>query len=357
MVQSAVCGAGVFIISPVMDTKDRSANHRSGMRLPAGLWTACLLLAACIGGCTQERPDGDNGLVPATPVAVVATPTPYEAVPTYTPTPLIQIDIRLPPGTPTPTPTPQQHRIEAGDTLIGIAARYGVTVEDLQELNGIDNPRGLQIGQELEIPALHIPEEDANPVRARHELRRVAVAVDGLDTAWVMGEVVNLDSVPVEQIRVAARLQTADGTEMVRRTALTVRHVTPPGEAAPFMFRLGEVSQMAHGWTLAVASIKPAYIGGYATELSVGNLRFEPQPSGTVLVSGLVANHESVTVADPEVVVTALDAQRRVTAVRAMLPDERILVPGTEVSFSGLLIPLGEPVTDVTAFAQGFKVE
>ena len=340
-----------------MDCKDRAADHRGGRRFPASLWTACLLLAACIGGCTQDRPDEDNGLVPATPVAVAATPTPYEVVPTYTPTPIIHIDVRLPPGTPTPTPMPQQHRVEAGDTLIGIAARYGVAVEDLQELNGIGDPRGLQIGQELEIPALHVPEEDTNPVRARHELRRVAVAVDGLGTAWVMGEVVNLDTVPVEQIRVAARLQTADGTEMVRRTALAVRHITPPGKAAPFMFRLGEVSQTAHGWTLAVASIKPAHIGGYATELSVGNLRFEPQPSGTVLVSGLVTNHELVAVAEPEVVVTALDAQRRVTAVRVMLPDERTLVPGGEVAFEGVLIPLGEPVTDVTAFAQGFKDE
>ncbi len=338
-----------------MDTKDRAADHRGGMRFPASLWIACLLLAACIGGCTQERPDGDNGLVPATPVAVAATSTPYEAVPTYTPTPIIHIDVRLPPGTPTPVPTPQQYRVEAGDTLIGIAARYGVTVADLQELNGIGDPRGLQIGQRLEIPVRRILEEDANPVRARHELRRVAVAVDGLDTAWVMGEVANLDTVPVEQIRVAARLQTADGTEMVRRTALAVRHITPPGEAAPFMFRLGDVSQTAHGWTLAVASIKPAHIGGYATELWVGNLRFKPQPSGMVLVSGLVTNHESVAVADPEVVVTAWDAQRRVTAVRVMLPDERTLAPGSEASFNGLLIPLGEPVANVTAFAQGFK--
>ncbi len=340
-----------------MDTKNRSADYRGGMRFPASRWIACLLLAACIGGCTQERPDEDNGSVPATPVVVAATPTPYEAVPTYTPTPIIHIDVRLPPGTPTPTPMPQQHQVEAGDTLIGIAARYGVTVEDLQELNGIGDPRGLQIGQRLEIPVRRIPEEDANPVRAQHELRRVAVAVDGLDTAWVMGEVANLDTVPVEQIRVAARLQTPDGTEMVRRTALAVRHITPPGKAAPFMFRLGEVSQMAHGWTLAVASIKPAHIGGYATELSVGNLRFEPQPSGTVLVSGLVVNLGAVVVADPEVVVTAFDAQRRVTAVRAMLSDERTLVPGGEVAFEGVLVPLGEPVADVTAFAQGFKDE
>lgn len=340
-----------------MDCKDRAGGRRGGRRFPAGPWAACFLLAACIGGCAPERSDGVADVVPATPTVVAATPTPYAAVPTYTPTPIIRIDIWLPPGTPTPTPTPQRHVVEGGDTLIGIAARYGVAVADLQELNGIGDPRGLQIGQRLEIPGRVVSEEDANPVRARHELRRVAVAVDGLDIAWVMGEVVNLDTMPVEQVRVAARLQAADGTELTRRTALAVRHITPPGEAAPFMFRLGEVSQAAHGWTLAVASIKPAYIGGFATALSVGELRFEQQPSGTVLVSGLVANHEAVAVADPEVVVTALDDQRRVTAVRAMLPDMRTLAPGSEVAFDGVLIPLGEPVADVTAFAQGFRDE
>ena len=310
-----------------------------------------------MGGCAPEQSDGDADVVPAPPTVVAATPTPYEAVPTYTPTPIIRIDIRLPPGTPTPTPVPQRHVVAAGDTLIGIATRYGVAVADLQELNGIGDPRGLQIGQRLEIPVPSVPEEDANPVRARHELRRVAVAVDGLDIAWVMGEVVNQEVVPVEQIRVAARLQAADGTELTRRTALAVRHITPPGEAAPFMFRLGEVSQAIHGWTLAVVSVKPAYIGGYATALSVGGLRFEQQPSGTVLVSGLVANHEAVAVTDSEVVVTAFDDQRRVTAVRAMLPEERVLAPDGEVAFEGVLIPLGEPVAAVTAFAQGFRSE
>ena len=340
-----------------MNSKDKVGGRRGERRFLAGRWAACCLLAACMGGCAPERSDGVVDAVPAIPTVVAATPTPYAAVPTYTPTPIIRIDVRLPPGTPTPTPTPQRHVVEAGDTLIGIAARYGVAVADLQELNGVVDPRSLQIGQRLEIPVRSIPEEDANPVRARHELRRVAVAVDGLGIAWVMGEVVNLEAVPVEQIRVAARLQAADDTELTRRTALAVRHITPPGEAAPFMFRLGKVSQTIHGWTLAVASIKPAHIGGYATALSVGELRFEQQPSGTVLVSGLVANHETVAVADPEVVVTALDDQRRVTAVRAMLPGERVLAPDDEVAFDGVLIPLGEPVADVTAFAQGFRSE
>ena len=357
LVQSDIYGAGVFIISWDMDSKDRAGGRRNRTPIPPGLWTVCLLVAAGIGGCSLERSRELNELATATPATAVSTPTPFEVVPTYTATPIIRIDVQLPPGTVTPTPTPQRHRVQAGDTLIDIAARYDVSVEDLQSLNGIGDPRGLQIGQSLEIPLRRPPQEDVSPVQARHGLRRVAVAVDGLDTAWVMGEVVNQDVVPVEQIRVAARLQGADGTELARRTALAARHITPPGATAPFMFRLGSVAQAAHGWTVAVASIKPAHIGAYAYQMSVSNLNFVPQPSGTVLVSGLVASHETVVVADPEVVVTAFDAQHRVTAVRVVQPQSQSLPPGAVASFEGIVIPLGEPVADVTAFAQGFKEE
>ena len=42
--------------------------------------------------------------------------------------------------------------VKAGDTLSAIAKAYGVTVEALQEVNTISDPRRLQIGQELVIP-------------------------------------------------------------------------------------------------------------------------------------------------------------------------------------------------------------
>jgi len=50
------------------------------------------------------------------------------------------------------TPTPVVYVVQEGDTLGAIAIRFGVTVEDLQAANGIDDPTKLQIGQELLIP-------------------------------------------------------------------------------------------------------------------------------------------------------------------------------------------------------------
>jgi len=45
------------------------------------------------------------------------------------------------------------YRVKAGDTLSKIAATNGVSVDDLEEANGLKNVAALRVGQELKIPA------------------------------------------------------------------------------------------------------------------------------------------------------------------------------------------------------------
>lgn len=45
------------------------------------------------------------------------------------------------------------HVVQPGESLLGIAVRYGVTVEEILAVNQIDNPDALAIGQQLIIPA------------------------------------------------------------------------------------------------------------------------------------------------------------------------------------------------------------
>ncbi len=67
---------------------------------------------------------------------------------------------RSPQPTPIPTPTPaaaigvcgETYTVEAGDSPFGIAEKCGVDVDDLQELNDIDDPKNLKVGQELKMP-------------------------------------------------------------------------------------------------------------------------------------------------------------------------------------------------------------
>jgi lipoprotein NlpD len=52
-----------------------------------------------------------------------------------------------------------RHRVAPGETVFRIARKYGITVEELSAANGIQDPRGLSVGQELLIPTL-APEEE-----------------------------------------------------------------------------------------------------------------------------------------------------------------------------------------------------
>ena len=59
------------------------------------------------------------------------------------------------PTGPSPTPAeanPATYKVKRGDTLSGIAARFGTTVKVLVELNDIKDPSKLRVGQVLKLP-------------------------------------------------------------------------------------------------------------------------------------------------------------------------------------------------------------
>ena len=96
-----------------------------------------VLGTACGGGggtTSEDRPIGvdSDELVTAT----VAIPEPT-----------------LPP-TPTPTSTPEAfiYVVREGDTLGSIADEFGITWQEIDAVNELENPNVLNIGQEIEIP-------------------------------------------------------------------------------------------------------------------------------------------------------------------------------------------------------------
>lgn len=131
--------------------------------VPSGGLFRGSLLALLIGSALALwlliRPPGLPGgsdsvirpLPTATPTPTTSpSPTPIAtSTSTATPTPTV-----TPSPTPTPAPTFQTYVVQEGDTLFGIADQFGVTVEDIAALNGINDPEThlLQPGDELKIP-------------------------------------------------------------------------------------------------------------------------------------------------------------------------------------------------------------
>jgi LysM repeat protein len=68
--------------------------------------------------------------------------------PAESPTPT---ETLIPTASFTPTPTQTIYTVQNGDTLGGIALRFGVTVEAIQTLNDLDSTL-IYVGQVLQIP-------------------------------------------------------------------------------------------------------------------------------------------------------------------------------------------------------------
>lgn len=92
------------------------------------------------------------------PAPTAGTPLPGQ--PTYTPIDQVHVDITYVPsptaGPPTPTRgpvgEPTEYKIKAGDTLSGIAAQFGITVEDIVKYNNISDPNAVYEGETILIP-------------------------------------------------------------------------------------------------------------------------------------------------------------------------------------------------------------
>lgn len=112
--------------------------------------------------------------------APLPTPIPtYTRAPTRTPLPPMATATATGTITPTPPPAVVEYTVVAGDTLYGIAGRFGTSIEAIAAASGLSSPEALlSIGQELIIPL----SPDAVPV---HPTATEALAFVGIVTHTV----------------------------------------------------------------------------------------------------------------------------------------------------------------------------
>ncbi len=130
--------------------------------------------------------DGAAVLQPLPPRVSVQVPTPAPELPQQPTVPIVVLPPTPTPSpaatpTPTPTPAPLVHQVRPGDTLSGIAQRYGVSMDAIAAINEIADRDNLLVSQELRLPADALrpaagAEPDVYTVQPGDTLSTIAVA-------------------------------------------------------------------------------------------------------------------------------------------------------------------------------------
>jgi LysM repeat protein len=116
-----------------------------------------VIALAVVWAFEARRPDPEELAAINTP-----RPDPVLALPAPQPTPTLDLAATTPaPAVATETPTPESaappaeevvYVVQPGDTMLVIATRYGVTVEDILAANNLNDPNFVFAGQRLVIP-------------------------------------------------------------------------------------------------------------------------------------------------------------------------------------------------------------
>lgn len=250
---------------------------------------------------------------------------------------------------PLPSPTPFTYTVQAGDTMGGIALKFGVSMEDLQAANPQVSPNTMSIGQVLKIPSDPAnPSGEPTPTPVPFDIEQIH-CYPGMDQGmWCLVLARNPGSDFIENISAQVTLVDAAGTWLASQPALLPLNILPPDSALPLSVYFPPV---------VPSGAKPQVQVLTAIRLLSGDPRYLPASAGDVLVqvnwNGLSARlsgvvrlpSESKAAASVWVAATAYDEPGQVVGVRRW--EGGGLQPGESLPFSMLVSSLAGPIERV----------
>jgi len=196
---------------------------------------ACLLSAAvffmssCSAGQTDEPPRATATFDPTG----LLTPYFTQTTKPTSPTPTLSVQL---PVTPAPTATPFLHTLTDEDTLLGLAFRYGVSLEELEAANPGVDAHYLTVGKQIVIPISGSITETlpaATPVPVQIKQTRCYPAGDG--GAWCVVAIYNDTQDSLENLSAGIGVYTPQGEIIASRTAYAPLNILRPGSLMPLM--------------------------------------------------------------------------------------------------------------------------
>jgi hypothetical protein len=302
---------------------------------------ACLILVILLAAC-------------APPSAGQATSSPVDILPyaTRTPSPAPE----QPEGliifleTPLPSPTPSVYEVQSGDTLSGIAHKFGVSLDELMALNPDVSPNSMPIGTELKVPAPSARTSAAStPTPAPASVKQIICHPTADSGVWCFALVANELAAPLENLSAQVTLLGADGETLATALALSPLDILPPGASLPLAVffppplpaDIRPQAQLLTGILLSAddARYLPAVVQNTLVQVDASGR--SAQVSGTVRLPAESQPARLVWVA-----ATAYDRAGQVIGVRRWESTDN-LAPGGELPFDFLVASAGGQIERV----------
>ncbi|MCS7054792.1 MAG: LysM peptidoglycan-binding domain-containing protein [Thermoflexales bacterium] len=314
---------------------------------------AGLLASTIVAGCS-----GAVGSDASTPTPTVALPT---ARPTLTPRPTPTLAApELPrPNQPVATPTPIIYIVQAGDTLIPIANRFGVSVADLIAANGNLDATRLQIGQRLIIPqATRSASSDGSllpsPTPVPYEIRGLNSIRSPSGSLDVMGEVFNPGPTGMSNVKVLVTLQDEAGNALQSASASIPLGVVPAGQVSPFRVLFTDPPQGFAKFSVTPLRAEAADPRTIIVPLTIRSVTGRPE-GPQFRATGEIVNATTDTANRVRLMVTIYDPERRVVGYRYFTLSEAPLGPNGVLPFDALLTTATPNVASFAVYAEGVR--
>ncbi len=300
-----------------------------------------LLVSLLASGCAAapSRP----------PVTATLTPGPLGALTPYhtqtpaplTPTPTFAVTIQV---TPSPTSTPFLHTLTKDDTMMGLAFRYGVSLEALKTANPSVIPNAMTVGSQLVIPITAEPTSQqptptSIPVRASEPL----CTPTGDGGAWCVVALANDTPSILENLSVWIGLYDPGGSDIASQVAYAPLDILEPGSTMPFMafFAPPLPAQYTARSEVVTASAISAGDSRYVhATTNLDQINISPDGSQAELTGQVLLPGGNPSVTQVWVLAVAYDAGGNILGVRKWKSD-------TQTDFTLTVYSLGGPIDHV----------
>ena len=296
---------------------------------------ALIVLAACGPAAAETDSTSTPALTPY--IGTLVTPTPsLTATAALTEPPLA-------------TPTPLSHTIVEGETLLGLAERYVISLDALLAANPGLNASFLSIGQEVLIPQADGvgPNEIPSPTPAPVTESETTCYATAAGELWCFLLVSNDSAQALENLSGVLRFFSIDGDEIAAVDMVAPLNLLPSNQSMPL---IAYVAAPPEGWNTLRGRLLTAYVST-GTERYIGTViqnelvnisegGLAAQVQGTVALSGDQA------ASSVWVLAVAYDADGVVVGQRRWESD------GATLNFDFWVYSLGPEIDSVALLAE-----